>query len=73
MTPPSRSAMQSMKPDNEQGETELPEVLQAVEAAASRQLFEDTLNTYYIPLEIWYTRTIIDKVRHPAFLRSDAF
>ena len=36
--------------------------MKAVEASASRRLFEKTLNTYYIPLEVWYMRTIIDKV-----------
>ena len=29
---------------------------------ASERLFEDLLNKYYIPLEVWYTRTIVDKV-----------
>ncbi|KAF8212519.1 COG4 transport protein-domain-containing protein [Mycena galopus ATCC 62051] len=32
-----------------------------LEATASQQLFEDTLTSRYIPLEIWYTRTTIDK------------
>lgn len=32
------------------------------ESTASHRLFEDLLATYYTPLEIWYTRTIIDKV-----------
>ncbi|KAF7796521.1 hypothetical protein EIP86_007700 [Pleurotus ostreatoroseus] len=40
---------------------ELTEVMQAVDASASRELFEHVLDTYYIPLELWYTRTIIDK------------
>lgn len=41
------------------GETE---ALEAVEVSSSRQLMEDTLSTYYLPMELWYTRTIIDKV-----------
>lgn len=35
----------------------------------SHQIFEDLINTYYIPLDVWYTRTIIDKVR--VLLSSD--
>jgi conserved oligomeric Golgi complex subunit 4 len=35
---------------------------QLVESTASHRLFEDLLLTYYIPLENWYTRAIIDKV-----------
>ena len=37
-------------------------MLKAVEASASCRLFETTLTAYYIPLEVWYTRTILDKV-----------
>ncbi|KAJ7752135.1 COG4 transport protein-domain-containing protein [Mycena metata] len=37
-----------------------PEV-RILEATASQQLFEDVLTSRYIPLEIWYTRTTIDK------------
>ena len=33
-----------------------------IENAASRQLFDELLNTYYVPMEVWYARTIIDKV-----------
>lgn len=43
-------------------EEELSDALQAVELSSSRQLMEDTLNTYYVPLEVWYMRTIIEKV-----------
>lgn len=45
-----------------QDDEEEPEAIRAVEACATRQLMQDTLNSYYFPLEIWYTRTIIDKV-----------
>lgn len=34
---------------------------QAVEASACKQLFEDVLGAYYLPLEIWYTYTTIEK------------
>ncbi|KAJ7285558.1 COG4 transport protein-domain-containing protein [Mycena rebaudengoi] len=33
----------------------------ALEATASHHIFEDILLTRYIPLELWYTRTTIDK------------
>lgn len=39
-----------------------PEAIEAIEACATRQLMQETLETYYIPLEVWYTRTIVDKV-----------
>ncbi|KAJ6611757.1 COG4 transport protein-domain-containing protein [Mycena sp. CBHHK59/15] len=32
-----------------------------LEATASHQVFEDILKSRYIPLELWYTRTTIDK------------
>ncbi len=35
----------------------------SLESTKSHHLFEDLLTTYYIPMEMWYTRTIIDKVR----------
>ncbi|KAJ7632374.1 COG4 transport protein-domain-containing protein [Roridomyces roridus] len=41
-------------------ETDSPEVA-ALEATASQRLFEDVLSSRYIPLELWYTRTTIDK------------
>lgn len=34
-----------------------------IDATASHRIFENLLTTYYVPLEIWYIRTIIDKVR----------
>jgi hypothetical protein len=30
---------------------------------ASQALFDQLVSIYYLPMEIWYTRTIIDKVR----------
>lgn len=44
-------------------ETELPDALKTVEVSQSRQLMDETLTTYYAPMEVWYMRTIIDKVR----------
>ncbi|KAJ3558060.1 hypothetical protein NM688_g1138 [Phlebia brevispora] len=57
------------KPSKTNGSSDTPyatgggiaEVMEAIEASASRQLFERILDTYYVPLELWYTRTIIDK------------
>ncbi|KAI9456239.1 COG4-domain-containing protein [Lactarius psammicola] len=37
------------------------EELKAVESSACNKLFEDLLNTYYTPLEVWYMRSAIDK------------
>lgn len=36
-----------------------------MESTTSHGLFEQLLATYYIPMEIWYTRTVIDKVSEP--------
>ncbi|KAK0502966.1 COG4 transport protein-domain-containing protein [Armillaria luteobubalina] len=33
----------------------------SLESTKSHRLFEDLLTTYYIPMEMWYTRTIMDK------------
>ena len=44
----------------------LSQELKAVESSASNKLFDDLLSTYYIPLEVWYTRSAVDKV--PVFL-----
>lgn len=34
----------------------------SLESSLSHRQFDDILMTYYVPLEIWYVRTIIDKV-----------
>ena len=39
----------------------------AVETSTSCQLFEFALTTYYVPLEVWYMRTILDKVGDDCF------
>ncbi|KAI0270779.1 COG4-domain-containing protein [Russula aff. rugulosa BPL654] len=39
----------------------LSEELKAVESSASNKLFDDLLSTYYTPLEVWYTRSAVDK------------
>jgi len=40
----------------------LSQELEAVESSASNKLFDDLLSTYYTPLEVWYTRSAVDKV-----------
>lgn len=39
-----------------------PDLLQLVESSRSHQEFDELLVSYYVPMETWYTRTIIDKV-----------
>ncbi|EMD34512.1 hypothetical protein CERSUDRAFT_117357 [Gelatoporia subvermispora B] len=34
---------------------------QVLEKSSSQKRFDDILSTYYVPLEVWYARTIIDK------------
>ncbi|GJE97920.1 COG4-domain-containing protein [Phanerochaete sordida] len=55
--PPATAKSQAFEPAN----SGVADALEAIEASSSRQLMEDTLNTYYLPMEVWYTRTIIDK------------
>lgn len=45
--------------------------LQALDSSDSHELFKDILMTYYIPLEVWYTRVIIDKAHRSS--NTDAF
>lgn len=40
----------------------LPSEPDTVISTESNKLFEHLTTVYYIPMEIWYTRTIIDKV-----------
>ena len=43
--------------------------VQVLEKSRASQLFEDMLTTYYTPMEVWYARSVIDKVKlHPAIL-----
>lgn len=49
------------EPGVERSAPNIPEEFQIIESSQSRQLFQTLLETYYIPLEIWYTRGIIDK------------
>ncbi|KZT09882.1 COG4-domain-containing protein [Laetiporus sulphureus 93-53] len=66
--------LQKQSAPSTNGSTEnLPEGLRAVEACATKQLIEDLLKTYYIPLETWYTNTAIDKAHrlsHADLLQS---
>jgi hypothetical protein len=55
-------------PAEDEGEPstpKIPEEFQIIESSQSRELFQTLLETYYIPLEIWYTRSIIEKVTSP--------
>ncbi|EIN07598.1 COG4-domain-containing protein [Punctularia strigosozonata HHB-11173 SS5] len=38
----------------------------ALDSSATRQSFDKLLETCYIPLELWYIRTVIDKAHHLA-------
>lgn len=38
-----------------------PDLLQLVESSSSHQEFDELLMNYYVPMETWYMRTIIDK------------
>ena len=51
-----------MENEGEPTPPKIPEEFQIIESSQSRELFQTLLETYYIPLEIWYTRNIIDKV-----------
>ncbi|KAH9056637.1 COG4-domain-containing protein [Lactarius vividus] len=63
-TPVSRheepSPVNSKKPPDDSPHS-TSEELKAVESSACNRLFEDLLSTYYVPLEVWYTRSAIDK------------
>ncbi|PSR75118.1 hypothetical protein PHLCEN_2v9303 [Hermanssonia centrifuga] len=61
ISPPAKEHRDGGSADQPQ---ELPEVLKTVESSASRRVFDDALTTYYIPLEVWYLRAIIDKAHH---------
>ncbi|OCH95231.1 COG4-domain-containing protein [Obba rivulosa] len=37
------------------------EAIEVLEKSSSQKLFDDILTTYYVPLEVWYARTIIDR------------
>ena len=52
----------STENEGEPGAHKIPEEFQIIESSQSRGLFQTLLETYYIPLEFWYTRSIIDKV-----------
>jgi hypothetical protein len=42
-----------------------PTGFESIESTGSQRLFDNLLTTYYVPLEVWYTRTIIEKARLP--------
>ncbi|KDQ12274.1 hypothetical protein BOTBODRAFT_176521 [Botryobasidium botryosum FD-172 SS1] len=60
-TPKPSATDQPPEPDSKpEPEPESPEK-QLLESCACREIIENLLSTYYIPLETWYLRTIIDK------------
>ncbi|KAJ6455868.1 COG4 transport protein-domain-containing protein [Mycena sanguinolenta] len=56
----SRSLEESSENDSDVAQPP-PELVATLEATASQHLFEETLSSQYMPLEIWYTRTTVDK------------
>ncbi|KAK1229053.1 Golgi transport complex subunit 4 [Marasmius sp. AFHP31] len=54
--------------DDESGEDEQPATRDSsmIESAASQTQFENVLSTYYIPMEVWYIRNIIDQAHRMA-------
>jgi len=52
----------AVEDEGEQSALKIPEEFQIIESSQSRELFQTLLETYYIPLEVWYTRIIVDKV-----------
>lgn len=44
--------------------SEHPEI-DLIESTNCHALFEQVLESYYVPLEVWYLRSVIDKVRPP--------
>ncbi|KAL4064326.1 COG4 transport protein-domain-containing protein [Scleroderma citrinum] len=49
----------SLRPDPDL--SPLPEQVQLLSTTSSQKCFDDLLSSCYIPLEVWYIRTIIDK------------
>ena len=47
---------------NGEAQEVVPTGFRVVEDSQSRQLVEAMLSTYYTPLEVWYARSVIDKV-----------
>lgn len=45
-----------------EGEVDASNGTEVLERSRSRLLIEDMLARYYTPLEVWYARTVIDKV-----------
>ncbi|PPQ65096.1 hypothetical protein CVT24_003057 [Panaeolus cyanescens] len=63
----------NFKSDEEEGEEETQSAKDQHDAleglinrTASNRLFEDLISVYYVPLETWYTRTIIEKAHRMA-------
>ncbi|TCD62614.1 hypothetical protein EIP91_006628 [Steccherinum ochraceum] len=56
--PTSRAAVVTPIPDAISAESQM---LEAVESSASRKLIDNMLSIYYVPLELWYIRTTMEK------------
>ena len=41
--------------------------VQILEQSRTSRVFEDMLTTYYTPMEVWYARSVIDKVTFTEF------
>jgi hypothetical protein len=56
---------QSDQPESEEPRTNVESSAEfdCVQSSASHQRFDDILMTYYVPLEVWYIRSVIEKVR----------
>ncbi|KAI0262967.1 COG4-domain-containing protein [Gloeopeniophorella convolvens] len=64
--PRHESLSRPASPDSKKPTPIVSEELSAVESSACNKLFEELLNTYYTPLEVWYTRSAIDKAHRLA-------
>lgn len=54
--------------ESEPDPTQPPPAVATLEATASHHLFEEILASRYIPLDIWYTRTTIDKASPDTYI-----
>jgi hypothetical protein len=72
VAPPTANSMKTFeKTDPIQDGNAAPEVIETIESCVTKQIIHDTLDTYYVPLEIYYTRIIIDKVRFSYLNRNE--
>jgi hypothetical protein len=60
------SPSSSASPEAKEEPKAPPPEFDAIEQSACKQLIERVLDTYYTPLEVWYTRSTIDKAQRLA-------